>query len=262
MLFRRLVLCALLVGILAGLFLSAVQQWQILPLIAAAEVHEMAGVAANAAPADAHGEHAPHAHDDAHGAAEWEPADGAERQLWTVIANMLAASGFALLLVAAIAGWETLSGRPGAGAANGLVWGAAGWLAVFALPALGLPPELPGAAAAALHERQLWWSLAVTSGAAGLAVLAFGRMPWRFLGLALIALPLAVGAPHPEVGAYSGYPADIEHEMEALAARFALATALANALYWLALGALSGFAVARWVRPAVAALRADAPACA
>lgn len=257
MLFRRLVLCALLVGALAGLVLSAVQQRQILPLIAAAEAHETAGIAANgAASDDAHHDHAMHAHD------EWEPADGAGRQLWTVIANMLTASGFALFLVAAMAGWEALSGRPGAGPVNGLAWGAAGWFAVFAAPALGLPPELPGAAAAALHERQLWWLFAAASGASGLAVLAFGRRPWRFLGLALVALPFVVGAPHLEVGAYSGYPADIEREMEALAVRFTYATALANALYWLVLGALSGYAVARWVRPAVAALRAGTPACA
>ena len=261
MLFRRLVLCALAVGALAGLFLSAVQQWQVLPIIAAAEAHESAGVAAStAAPVDAHHDHAMHA--DAHADAEWEPADGAERRLWTAIANMLTASGFALLLLSAMAARETLRGRPRASSATGLLWGAAGWLCVFALPALGLPPEIPGGAAAALHERQLWWLLAAACGATGLAVLAFGRMPWRLLGLAIIALPFAVGAPHLEVGAYAGYPADIAREMEALAGRFALATALANALYWLALGALSGFAVARWVRPAITALRAEAPACA
>ena len=40
MLFRRLFLCALLVGLCAGLAYSAIQRWQVVPIIAAAEVFE------------------------------------------------------------------------------------------------------------------------------------------------------------------------------------------------------------------------------
>ena len=48
--------------------------------------------------------------------------------------------------------------------------------AAFGLaPALGLPPELPGAFAASLRERQLWWLLAASGAAAGLLLLAFKR---------------------------------------------------------------------------------------
>ena len=42
MLFRRLFLCALFVGLCAGLIYSAVQRLQIIPIIAAAEVFESA----------------------------------------------------------------------------------------------------------------------------------------------------------------------------------------------------------------------------
>ena len=259
MLFRRIVLCALLVGALAGLLVSAVQHWQAIPLIAAAEVFEgSTQPAEQAAPlaATAHDHDHDQAHGDAHAhdAAEWAPEDGTERHVWTAVANVLNAIGFGLVLVAAITTWEHLRGRPLASARTGLVWGAAGWICVFGLPTLGLPPELPGSVAAPLGDRQAWWLLAAASGAAGLGLLAFVRGPLRLLGLALIALPFAVGAPHLAGGPFAGYDIGIARQMEALAGPFALATTLATAVQWLALGGLSGWAVARWVRPALADL--------
>jgi len=252
MLFRRIVLCALLVGAIAGLFVSAVQHWQLIPIIAAAEVFEGA-----AEPADALAV-AAHDHADAHGGAHvheedaWEPEDGVERHVWTAIANVLTAIGFGLVLIAAIAGWEQLRGRPLASARSGLLWGLAGWVSVFALPSLGLPPEIPGSAAAALDARQSWWLLAVACSASGLALVAFvpGRLRW--LGIAVLALPFAIGAPHLDGGAFAAYGDEVARQMEALAGRFAVAATIASALEWLALGSLAGWAVARWVRPALA----------
>lgn len=254
MLFRRIVLCALLVGALAGLLVSAVQHWQAIPLIAAAEVFEGSSAAAEPIAAAAHDHAHDHNHGDAHtpGAAEWAPEDGTERHVWTAIANVLTAIGFGLVLVAAITTWEHLRGRPLASARSGLLWGAAGWLCVFGLPTLGLPPELPGSVAAPLGDRQAWWLLAACSGAAGLALLAFVRGPMRGLGLAVIALPFVVGAPHLAGGPFAGYDMEIARQMQALVGPFAVATAIATALQWLALGGLSGWAVARWVRPALA----------
>lgn len=252
MLFRRIVLCALLVGALAGLLVSAVQHWQAIPIIAAAEVFEGSAAAVDPVAASVH-EHG-HAHGDAHvhEQAAWEPEDGAERHVWTAIANVLTATGFGLILIAAITTWERRRGRPLASVRTGLVWGAAGWICAFALPALGLPPELPGSVAAPLGDRQAWWLLAAASGAAGLALLAFVRGPLRGLGVAVLALPFAVGAPHLAGGPFAGYAAEIARQMEALAGPFAIATAFATAVQWLALGSLSGWAVARWVRPALA----------
>lgn len=257
MLFRRIVLCALLVGALAGLLVSAVQHWQAIPLIAAAEVFEGSTEPAEQAAALAASAHEhDHDHGDAHthDAAEWAPEDGTERHVWTVIANVLTAIGFGLVLVAAITIWEYLRGHPLASARTGLVWGAAGWICVFGLPTLGLPPELPGSVAAPLGDRQTWWLLTAASGAAGLALLAFVRGPLRWLGLAVIALPFAVGAPHLAGGPFAGYDIGIAQQMEALARPFAIATTIATAVQWLALGGLSGWGVARWVRPALADL--------
>jgi cobalt transporter subunit CbtA len=262
MLFRRIVLCALLVGALSGLLVSAVQHWQVIPIIAAAEVFEgSAESAEEAAPLAAtahdhdHAEGAAHAHEEA----AWEPEDGTERHVWTVIANVMTAIGFSLVLIAAITTWEHLRGRRVASARTGLVWGAAGWLCVFAAPSLGLPPEIPGTAAAALEARQAWWLLAVACSATGLGLLAFvpGRLRW--LGIAVLALPYAIGAPHID-GAFAAYSDEVARQMEALTARFAIATSISSAIEWLALGSLAGGAVARWVRPALATLGSPATA--
>jgi cobalt transporter subunit CbtA len=146
----------------------------------------------------------------------------------TLVADIVLATAFALLLAAA------MSLRPPADWRAGILWGLAGYAAFFAAPAIGLPPELPGTETAALHERQLWWALAAADTAAGLAMLAFCRPAWlRAAGIAVLLLPHVVGAPHPAAQASSVPPE--------LAGDFVRATWLANAAFWLCLGALVGW---------------------
>lgn len=251
MLFRRLFFCALLAGLLSGLLGSAVQRWQVVPLILAAEALESAAGAQPQAPALENGV----AH--SHGPQAWAPQDGPERTAYTVLANVLSASGSALLLLA-LMGWRNLQqsarGRVsgdgfGAVLRHGLGWGVAAWFSLFALPALGLPPELPAMQGAPLQDRQLWWTLAALCGAAGLATLCLARLKWRVLGLGLLVLPFAVGAPQPVGGAFEGLVAGAAAQMQLLATQFAVATAVASALQWLLLGTLCAFAMARWVSP-------------
>src|SRR5436305_591323 len=89
--------------------------------------------------------------------------------------------------------------------------------ATFSLaPGLGLPPELPGTAAAPLLDRQLWWLATAAATGGGLALILLRRGPAAVVaGLALLALPHLVGAPTPDTPA-SAAP-------EALAQRFVLA---------------------------------------
>src|SRR5438874_10856509 len=97
MLARRIFLAGILAGLVAGAFVTAVQAVKIWPLIAAAEVYEKAGETAAAA-------HAGHDHGASPlAAAEWEPEDGAERIVFTLVANILVATGFGLLLSAGFA---------------------------------------------------------------------------------------------------------------------------------------------------------------
>ena len=233
--FHRILLAGIVAGLVAGLALTALQWGAVTPLIIEAERYETGGVGegraeGGTAPLAAGGhDHGGGGH--GHGAA-WAPEDGIERGAWTVLSNVATAIGFALLLVALFA-W-----RGGATWRQGLLWGAAGFVAFFANPAIGLRPELPGDFAAALLDRQLWWLFAVacSGGGVGLLLLAPGRAA-KVGGALLLALPHLAGAPHPEV---AGGLAP-----RALGERFFVATALTNALFWLLLGLAASLAFGR-----------------
>ena len=286
MLFRRLFCCAFLIGICSGLFHSALQRFQVVPLIAQAEALEaraLPGPESDPTPAQPSSEthahanspahphehahdhrrtdrHAPAAHaperahleGHGHDLAQWMPQEGFERTAWTVTANILAAIGYALLLLPLLALWDRFADRPRASWRSGLAWGAGLWLGVFALPGIGLPPELPGMLAAGLQARQAWWFTAAVCSCAGLAALLLPRQnmtAWRCIGIALLALPFALGAPTAPSDAFALFTGEASLQMQALAAQFIPATALSTALYCLGLGALTGAAVRRWIRP-------------
>lgn len=137
------------------------------------------------------------------------------------------ATGFALLLAAGLSLQERSGWR------WGLLWGLAGYAVFFVAPAIGMPPELPGAEGGALHGRQLWWVATAASTAAGLALAVFARHPaLRILGVVFVALPQFFSAPQPH-GHGGAAPA-------ALARDFIRATYIANAILWLTLGAIVG----------------------
>ena len=243
---KKIVSTAALAGLLAGLSLTLVQQWQVRPLIqqaeliehAASETHEQAqphqhahghteSAAADRPPMhqhadDPHRDQASAQHDEA----PWQPAEGTERLMFTALANISLAVGFALLLASALflhggaAGWRT-----------GLAWGLGGYLVFFIAPSIGLPPELPGTVSAPLAARQLWWISTVASAAAGLALLVFGSRSLKIIGVICMFLPFLIGAPHPDVAA--------ENIPLALTQAFVIATAIANGIFWLVLGALT-----------------------
>jgi cobalt transporter subunit CbtA len=210
-------------GLLAALLLTLLQSFWVAPLILEAETYE------SAAPVAEHHEHGAEgaaAHE--HSAEAWSPEDGWQRVLSTTGGNLVVAVGFALILVALYSLREPK--RVGTGA----LWGLAGF-AVFCLaPTLGLPPELPGTAAADLGQRQAWWIGTASATALGLALLVFARH-WlvKALGAVLLVLPHVIGAPQPEV-----------HQSlapEALEAQFKVASWLTNAAFWLALGLFSAW---------------------
>lgn len=227
-LFGRIVSAAVAAGLLAGLALTAVQMVAVTPIILKAEVFEDAAApAAPAVPAPAHAHADADAHGHHHEHAGWKPENGVERTLFTVLADITMGVACALLLCAAL----TLRGsRPSW--RQGLLWGVAGYLAVFVAPSLGLPPELPGTSAAPLGERQLWWAMAAVATAGGMGLIAFGRSwLWALAGVLLLAAPQLVNAPQPLVHT-SAAPEDLAHA-------FRLASAFTNAVFWLVLGSLA-----------------------
>lgn len=233
--FRRIFFTALLAGILGGLAISVVQEFTTTPVILHAETFENAppGAAAPAGalhrglsltrPAHAHGDTADHEE-----GAAWGPEDGLERSLYTALANVLTGVGFALVLTACF----SLAGRPVDGR-TGILWGLAGFGAVSLAPALGLPPEVPGAMAADLGGRQSWWMICVAATALGLWLMVFRRgAAWAIGGIAIIAAPHLIGAPQPETMGGRVPPE--------LAAHFVAASLVTAAIFWCMLGWLSG----------------------
>lgn len=219
--FKRIVSAATLAGLLTGLLLTGVQEIQIKPMILKAEAYEDASAVAS---------HAPNAllENRLHEGSAWRPANGFERTLFSAIGNVSLAIGFALLLGAALSfQGEASSWRAG------LLWGSAGYIVFFVAPSISLPPTIPGTEAAALANRQTWWLATVVMTATGLSVLIFART-WhvKLAGLVLVSITHLVGAPHPQINA-NATPTE-------LAYAFIYATALANAVFWLALGSLTG----------------------
>ena len=164
----------------------------------------------------------------AHDGKTSSPKLNLERSLTTLLANILMGFGFALILTACYA----IRGKQVDGQ-NGVLWGLSGFGIVSLAPALGLPPELPGTLSAELSIRQGWWFLCVAATALGLWGMVYRSGPiWLGLGILLIALPHIIGAPQPpKLG--TNLPAEI-------AAHFVAASLCTAAIFWCALGWLSG----------------------
>jgi cobalt transporter subunit CbtA len=223
----RLLLTGVISGLIVGVFVTLIHLTTVTPIILQAETYEQ-----KAAPAHEHAAGAPqHEHD------AWAPGDGLERGLYTLMANLVMTVGFGLLLAAGF----TLAGTtPSLGI--GALWGLGGYLSFSFLPGLGLPPELPGAAAADLVARQSWWLATVAASVAGLALIAFAKT-WalRVLGVVLLVAPHIVGAPHPAAGEAGMVPPE-------LAAHFVMATMFMNLAMWIALGLSAAWLFERFGR--------------
>lgn len=232
--FRTIVFTSVLVGLIAGLAVSAMHAVGTTPLILQAETYENAGGAAphshDAAPADGQAV-APHDH----GEEAWSPSDGFERNIYTIAANVLTAIGYALVLT----GLLSLRGTHG-GWREGLLWGLAGFAAVMLAPMIGLPPELPGSPAAELAARQTWWIATVAATAGGIGLLAFRREPWAaVLAIVLIVAPHVIGAPLPPEGEHALAPLPLER-------RFLVVATVTSFVFWALLGMLSAFFLKRF----------------
>ena len=232
---RRLLSAALVAGFLAAVVATGLQLALTTPLILKAETYQQgAGPVAKAgwplvlAHAHAHNEdgHAGHDSD------TWRPGEGLPRMAFTGLATLIGGVGYALLLGAAL-----LALRRPPTVESGLALGVAGFAVVALAPAIGLPPELPGMAAAPLDLRQAWWIMTVAATAVGLYLIAVRRVPVTIAGgLILVVVPHLIGAPH---------AADVESRLPAaLATHFAARSLAVSFVFWTLIGAAFGWA---WV---------------
>lgn len=219
----RLFSTAVIAGLIAGLVVSVLQQIQVEPLILAAEVYELQVTSEQSVDRDS----SAHEHGEADSA-----ESGFERMLYTLLANLGLGIGYGLLLCSAFTFYNRSIGTK-----RGLLWGLAGFAAFSFIPAIGLPPEIPGMVGADLLARQTWWLSSAIASCIGLALISFApRVWWRILGGLVILLPFIAGAPHPPASANAGsnLPPD-------LVAHFTMATLVMGIVFWGLLGGAAGY---------------------
>ena len=221
--FQRIVFAAAISGLIAGLVVSAVHAVRAVPLIYEAETYEKKETAPALALSNQGNSQS----------AQEDAAGDFSRVALTVVSNVISAIGLALLLIAGFAVHGGVDWK------KGILWGIGGFIAFSLAPSIGLPPELPGTFAAPLSARQIWWVATVVGTSIGLVLLAFKPgVSWKVLGVAAIALPHIIGAPHPErLGGLA--PAEL---MRA----FVVASLVSSAIFWVVLGACSGYFFGRF----------------
>lgn len=217
--FVRILTSALFAGAVGGLVAALLQLYFVQPVMLHAELYESGVLEHFGVRSDTS------AHQDLRG------FDVARDGL-SIVFTILTYTGYALVLVAAM----SLAEQRGAAISPrmGLIWGLAGFVAVQFAPGFSLAPEVPGVAAAALFDRQMWWLATVVSAGAGLWLVAFGRsrMAWGAAVVLLLA-PHAIGAPEPEVFIGSAPP-----EIAALFTARAYGVGMAA---WAVIGCLAGY---------------------
>lgn len=214
----RLIASALFAGASAGLIAALLQLFAVQPVLLHAELFESGELVQNgSAPVPWIA-----------GFAGFDPV----RDGLSVLFSMLIYTAYGFVLMALMAFAEDRGATVNARA--GLAWGMAGFIAAHFAPAISLPPEVPGVAAADVAPRQIWWFACVATTALGLWLIAFGRAGWMYLAaIVLIAAPHIVGAPEPEE--MTG-PAPTE-----IGALFATRALGVGMVAWIFLGLFAGY---------------------
>ena len=236
---RNLILSALMVGVISGLCYGLFQQLQVNPLIYAAEVYEVAEPTAATA-------NDGHSHD--HGEA-WGPEDGMPRMAFTLGSNITIAFALALIMISLMALHNQKSLKPKLNALRGAAWGIVAMFCFFVAPAmLGLHPEVPGTNAAELESRQIWWLFCALASALGIAVVYYGSVLLKAVGVLIVAAPHLIGAPLPtEHGFANTDPVAIQALTE-LTSQFYMMTAIGMLILFIIMGVLSGLSLKKFVR--------------
>jgi len=223
----KLLIPGIISGVIAGALLSLMQQFYVVPLILEAETYE------TQTSQHSHSNHTHHEQNSNIEQAEWTPEEGNERNLFTLMTNILLGIGFSLLIISLMtatgySGWQF-----------GLMWGLAGFCIFYLAPSLGLPPELPGAIQAEFEYRQLWWAATVISTAMGLSLLFLNpAVTFRILGVIFIIAPHFFSSSI-SVATISSVPQELTHS-------FIIATSITNMIFWFVIGVLNGILKSRY----------------
>ncbi|MCJ8313188.1 MAG: CbtA family protein [Saccharospirillaceae bacterium] len=255
MLFRSIIFSAIPAALVSGLILSLFQIILLNPIILAAEQFEVT---------DSQVDHHAHSHshstnqtatvvethndivNDNHNSQEpeWEPANLTQRQLFSLLTNVITAFGFSVMMIALMAQIQSKRSS-NLTIVKRLIWGAAGFATFFAIPAMGMSPEIPGMQAADLSSRQLWWSFTVICSGAGLFIVFFAPLKFKLVSVLLLLAPFIVGVPGFEGLEFLQEDVETLTILNNLHHKFIYLTVIANAVFWLVIGLTGGFAVQR-----------------
>ncbi|WP_428243030.1 CbtA family protein [Gynuella sp.] len=242
MLFRRIILTAVLIGLLCGIALTAMQSVEIWPVLSSAGQYEQP--AANHT--DISVAHIDNNPEHAQGHNVWSSENGWPRILSSSLSNSLLSIGFAALLLALMALLQ-LTGITRLNTCRGLLWGLAGFSAFFAAPGLGLSLEITDTLAAPQGLRQMWWIFTTLMTSTGIGLLVFSPCRVKVMGLVMLALPYLVGAPHHTKAQFSTTDSHIIVILHHLQQRLWLMTGVTHFIFWLLLGSCCACAINRWI---------------
>ena len=243
MVFRNIVFCAVIAGLVSGLVYGVFQQLQVAPIIHAAEEYEVSDHHSDPLQQTGEDQHDTHSHD------AWSPSDGFSRTIATIGANILVGIAFALFLISLMAWHNHQSSKSNINFISGIGWGLALLISFFIAPAMmGLHPEVPGTIAANLENRQIWWVSCVVATAAGIACIYYGPIWVKIIGLVLLALPHIIGAPSTGPLAFANTDEDAVAALTALSQQFYRMTTVGMVLFFITLGATCGYFTRRLVK--------------
>jgi len=234
MIFRRLIFSALMVGVICGLLLSATQILSVNPIILYAETFEVSG-------SHSHTSENEHSHD-----VQAELATNDHRDLYTIYANISAGIGFSAVLLSFMSQFQIM-GITRLTALRGLLWGGAGFITFFVVPAFGIPPDIPGIESAPVEQRQIWWLIAVVCVGLGLLALAFAPLRYKIFGVTAMFFPYLLNIPRHEGPVFTHVDPDVVKTLTELHQQFIVVSSLNNLLFWLALGFFSALSIKLWI---------------
>jgi cobalt transporter subunit CbtA len=248
MTFRNIVFSAVVVGIIVGSLYGLFQQYQINPIIYAAESFEVSDlkVQTNTDALDDTEEVHSHDHGDDTG---WSPANNFQRVTATLVANVMTAITFSLILISVMSFHNLKSDKPKLNWKTGVLWGAALMLSMFVAPSLlGLHPEIPGTVSESIGQRQVWWVSSTVATALGLLLIYYAIPAVKIAGVVLLILPQLLGAPTPQTHSYANTDPIAIEALNLLSGQFITMTTIGMAIFCLLIGALCGFASTRFIR--------------
>lgn len=222
---KQIVTSAVFAGVAAGVLAALLQIALVVPLIMEAELFESGArthFPVDGSPQSERG--APSVWD--------EPL----RHIYTIGFSAVTFTAYAFFMVAGF----VLATRAGhvISPKRGIIWGLCGAIAVVIAPAIGMPPEVPGAIGVEVGPRQVWYLSCVALTLVGLTQIAFGGRSRAWITAPIfLAVPHLIGAP--TLDTYWGVvPAELASEFVARVMGVAL-------ISWVMLGLLAAYF---WIR--------------